>query len=74
MIQKANPALHFLPSMTQYYDVKLVTSDVDDNHYLVVTFLLSLKHIIREILVLYEIEVVSIYINDLNNQLIASVE
>jgi hypothetical protein len=70
MVQRSHPGYTLaLPSITQYYDMKLVTFSVDpSDHSLVVTFPVLIKDFHRKSLVLYEIETVPVPINDMNEQ------
>ena len=52
--------------MAQYYDMKLVTFGVDEDHSLLNSFQVFVKAFNRESLVLYKIETVPVPINDLN--------
>lgn len=56
-----------LPSLMQYYDMKLVTLATNDQHELIVTFPIFVTPIESTAMTLYELETVPVPINDLNN-------
>ena len=69
MVHKTHPDyIEALPLIHNYYDMKLVTFNIDKNLNLIITFPILIQSFHRRPLTLYEIETVKVPINDDNEQ------
>ena len=67
MVQKKNPDYVFMiKHVTEYYDMKMVTFDINDSEELVVAFPVFVQDHTRESMILYELETVKVPITDTN--------